>query len=291
MITIGLPFYNNQDTLEDAIKSILNQTYTNWELILANDGSTDGSLQIAKKMAALDPRIKITGDNINRKISYRLNQICDMAQGEYLVRMDSDDMMMPDRIEKQMNVLLEDTTIDVIDTAAYIINEKSEPIGIRGMDDITGWTKKDVLTKGLMFHPTVIAKTAWYKKNRYNEKYNRSEDLELWCRTFDDTVFSRVYEPLYIYREGRVNISNYLASAQTTRAILRRYYKGIISSAAFFSEMIKSYSKSSAYRLFAFFNIQHILASTRNEKLSAEQKQKVLVAMQQIHSFSSFSVV
>lgn len=164
MITIGLPFYNNQDTLEDAIKSILNQTYTNWELILANDGSTDGSLQIAKKMAALDPRIKITGDNINRKISYRLNQICDMAQGEYLVRMDSDDMMMPDRIEKQMNVLLEDTTIDVIDTAAYIINEKSEPIGIRGMDDITGWTKKDVLTKGLMFHPTVIAKTAWYKK-------------------------------------------------------------------------------------------------------------------------------
>lgn len=100
-----------------------------------------------------------------------------------------------------------------------------------------------------------------------------------------------MYEPLYIYREGRVNISNYLASAQTTRAILRRYYKGIISSAAFFSEMIKSYSKSSAYRLFAFFNIQHILASTRNEKLSAEQKQKVLVAMQQIHSFSSFSVV
>ena len=291
MVTIGLPFYNNQDTLEDAVKSILNQTYTDWELILANDGSTDGSLSIAKKLAATDKRIKLIGDNTNRQISYRLNQIGELAQGEYLARMDSDDMMMPDRIEKQMKVLLADKSIDVIDSAAYIINEKNEPIGIRGMDDISGWTKKDVLMKGLMFHPTVIAKTSWYKKNRYDQRFNRSEDLELWCRTFENGSFSRVYEPLYIYREGRVNIKNYMASARTTRAILRLYHKGVINQLLFFTEMVKSYTKSGLYRIFAFFNLQHILSSTRNEKLSAEQKKKVAETINQIKSHSVLTVV
>ncbi len=291
MVTIGLPFYNNQDTLEDAVKSILTQTYTDWELILANDGSTDGSMSIAKKLAAADKRIKLIGDNINRQISYRLNQICEIAQGEYLARMDADDMMMPDRIEKQMKVLLADKSIDVIDSAAYIINEKNEPIGIRGMDDISEWTKKDVLMKGLMFHPTVIAKRSWYRTNRYDERFNRSEDLELWCRTFEYGSFSRVYEPLYIYREGRVNIKNYMASARTTRAILRLYHTGIINQGLFFTEMTKSYIKSGLYRIFAFFNLQHILSSTRNEKLSAEQKQKVITAIKQIKSFSTTTMV
>ena len=102
MLTIGLPFFNNDKTLADAVKSILIQSYKDWELILIDDGSTDGSNDIAKKFASIDNRIKLVSDGQNRGLIYRLNQIIDLAKGEYIARMDSDDMMMPGKLAKQM---------------------------------------------------------------------------------------------------------------------------------------------------------------------------------------------
>jgi glycosyltransferase involved in cell wall biosynthesis len=275
MLTIGIPFYNNEKTLADAVKSVLIQTFTDWELILADDGSKDGSLAIAKKFAAADKRIIVISDGENKGISYRLNKIADMANGDYIARMDADDMMMPDRLEKQMKVLFADTSIDILDTAAYVINEKEEPVGMRGDWDITDWSKKKVLTKGLFFHPSVVAKTSWFRANKYAEKYKRAEDLELWYRTYDTSNFSRVYEPLFIYREGKVNVKNYIKSAQSTRHIMDTYYKGVLTTGEYRWEIFKSHLKSNLYRTFALFGLQHILSSARNEKLDNSQKEKV----------------
>ena len=287
LLTIGLPFFNNQHTLADAVKSVLIQTYKNWELILTDDGSTDESLKIANEFAKEYKRIKVISDGINKGLSYRLNQISELATGDYLARMDADDMMMPEKIEKQMKALLKDCTIDVIDTVAYIINEKEEPVGMRGAWDISKWDKKKVLTKGLLFHPTVIAKTNWFKKNKYNinDDFYRAEDLELWCRTFETTLFSRVYEPLFIYREGKVNVKNYTASARSTRNILRLYKHSVITGKGFYCEIIKSYVKSSLYRIFAFFDIHNILSSTRNSKLDYVQKRKIREVIMQIKNY------
>lgn len=286
-VTIGLPFFNNENTLADAIKSVIVQSYTNWELILTDDGSTDKSLQIANEFAKADKRIKVISDGVNKGLSNRLNQISNLTTTDYLARMDADDMMMPEKIEKQMKVLLSDSTIDVIDTVAYIINEKEQPVGMRGAWDISTWDKKKVLTKGLLFHPTVIAKTNWFKKNKYNasDDFYRSEDLELWCRTFENTVFSRVYEPLFIYREGKVNVKNYTASARSTRNILRLYHKGVITRGEFYWEIIKSYVKSGLYRLFAFFDVHNILSATRNNRLDYVQKRKIKEVIMQIKNY------
>lgn len=286
-LTIGLPFYNNENTLADAIKSVLVQTYKDWELILTDDGSTDRSLEIATEFAGRDERIKIISDGVNKGLSFRLNQISELTHSEYLARMDADDMMMPEKLEKQMKTLLNDNTIDVIDTVAYIINEKEEPVGMRGAWDISKWDRKKVLKKGLLFHPTVIAKTEWFKKNQYDvsENFYRSEDLELWCRTFGTTIFSRVYEPLFIYREGKVNVKNYTASAQSTRNILRLYKNDVITYREFYLETFKSYFKSALYRLFAFFDIHNILSATRNNKLDYVQKRKIREVIMQIKNF------
>jgi glycosyltransferase involved in cell wall biosynthesis len=283
MLTIGLPFYNNEKTLTDAVKSVLLQTYSDWELILSDDGSKDRSLEIANEFALKDKRIKVITDGVNKGLSFRLNQIAELASCEYLARMDADDMMMPQKLEKQMTALLKDRSIDIIDTVAYIINEKEVPIGIRGSWDISTWDKRKVLTKGLLFHPTVIAKTSWFRQNKYNvsDDFYRSEDLELWCRTFETTVFSRIYEPLFIYREGKVNIKNYTASAMATRNILR-IHRNVISNREFYLEIVKSYIKSGLYRTFALFEIHNILSSTRNYKLDDVQKLKVSQAIKQI---------
>src|SRR4030066_138114 len=90
LVTVGIPFFNNQDTLPDAIRSIFAQSFQDWELLLLDDGSTDGSLQIAQSID--DPRVRVISDGCNRKLPARLNQIIDLARGQYIARMDADDL-------------------------------------------------------------------------------------------------------------------------------------------------------------------------------------------------------
>ena len=84
--------------MSDAICSVLNQSYIDWELLLLDDGSTDESLNIAKSFT--DGRIKIISDGMNRGLIYRLNESINMARGKFYARMDADDIMHPDRIKK-----------------------------------------------------------------------------------------------------------------------------------------------------------------------------------------------
>ncbi len=286
MLTIGLPFYNNESTLANAIKSVLIQTYTDWELILINDGSTDRSAEVAIHLAAADKRIKLINDDVNRGLIFRLNQIIDLAKGEYIARMDADDMMMPEKLQKQMAVLLNDNNIDVIDTAAYTIDHNDEPMGIRGLNDLKDWDRKKTFKKVLLFHPTVIAKASWYRQNKYDENFVRSEDFELWCRTFDKTVFSRVYEPLFLYKEGKINIKNYTTSNRTHRKMLRKYGPSVLSIPELYIELIKSHLKSTLYRIFSLVKMQHILVSKRNAKLSTNQILEVKSVIKKINSYT-----
>lgn len=287
MLTIGLPFYNSQRTLANAIRSVLLQSYQDWELILLDDGSTDNSYEIARGFEQTDSRIQLIRDRMNRGLVYRLNQVIDLAKGEYIARMDADDMMMPLKLEKQLQVLMNDKSIDVIDTAAYTIDENDRPTGQRGMSDLSTWDRKKAFKSVLLFHPTVIAKASWYRKNRYDEDYLRSEDFELWCRTFDNTVFSRVYDPLFLYREGRVNIKAYTTSNRTHRKMLRKYGLEVMSKQELRVEIIRSHLKSTLYRMFALLHMQHFLSAKRNVKLDAEQVKLVSAVIAEISAFKA----
>lgn len=275
MLSIGLPFFNNEETLANAIKSVLIQSYKNWELILVNDGSTDNSYNIAVEIAKKDDRIKLIDDHENRGLVYRLNQIIGLAKGEYIARMDADDMMMPDKLAKQMDVLIKNCSIDVIDTASYTINEKDEPVGVRGMDELNRTDKKKALKKVFLFHPTIIGKAKWFRKNLYSKDFLRAEDFELWCRTFDETTFYRIKEPLFLYREGNINVNNYNLSMKSVRKIVRQYGPGVLSKQEYIVEIVKTYLKSGVYNFFALFNLQQFLASKRNMKLNNQQIEEI----------------
>jgi len=81
-VTIGLPFYNAEKYLTDAIRAVFAQTHQHWELILIDDGSTDGSLKIAKSVQ--DPRVRVYSDGKNKKLAARLNEITKLAKYEYI---------------------------------------------------------------------------------------------------------------------------------------------------------------------------------------------------------------
>lgn len=198
LVTIGMPVYNCEQFIEQALKSVLAQTYENFELIITDDGSTDNTLEIIKKFD--DPRIKLLVDGKNRGISYRLNQLIDIASGEFFVRMDGDDLMFPDRIEKQINYLLQYPEIDVVGSDAVIIDNKNVIIGIRGGErriiDIN-----DLFISTRFMHPTVAGRTQWFKIWRYREEFSGCEDFDLWIRSFANSSFADLGIPLMFYRD------------------------------------------------------------------------------------------
>jgi len=207
-LTIAIPFYNAERFLASAIQSIINQTYLMWDLILLDDGSTDSSLKIANSYAESDKRIRVISDGRNMNLSYRLNQIPTLVKTKYLCRMDADDIMHPQKIEKQIEFLKNNTDVDLLGTNAYSIDENDLVQGIRLNTNNVSKEVKEFI------HPTILGKTEWFLKNPYDAMAMRIEDAELWMRTFKTSNFRLLNEPLFFYREFG---SNYY----------KKYIKGI----------------------------------------------------------------
>jgi glycosyltransferase involved in cell wall biosynthesis len=278
-LTIGIPFYNNAATLGDAIRSVFAQTFQDWELLLIDDGSTDGSLDIAR--AIRDPRVVVKSDGVNRGLVFRLNQIAQLASGKYLARMDADDLMLPDRLEKQIRFLTENPDFDLVDCALYSMDLYCKPEGIRGTEPLDA-RPETALKQALLTHATVVGYTEWFRQNHYDPVFIRAEDYELWCRTCRFTKFGRISEPLYLVREGRVNLRNYLKSCQTCRLLFRTYGPDLVGMFSTVKLIALSRLKGAVYQLFGAFGVHDLLVRRRNKLLSAMDKEKIEKAIRKI---------
>jgi len=213
-ISVGIPIYNAENYLEDAIKSVLAQTYKYWELILINDGSNDKSLEIAKKFERIDSRIRVISDGFNKKLPSRLNQIIDESKYQYIARMDADDIIHPERLEIQIKFLENNPDYDLVSTGMVSIDNDSQVYGYRNVDQVYTDFKKLEKTYPIV-HASVLAKKNWYVRNNYNTNYPRSEDYELWCRAIanKDLKIAVLPDLLYYYREeGSLSSSKIIKS-------------------------------------------------------------------------------
>jgi len=269
LVSIGISFYNDAETLGDAIRSIFAQTFQDWELILVDDHSSDSSLSIAQSV--FDRRVRVYNGGSEKGFSCQLNRIMELANGKYYARMDGDDMMHPERISKQINCLEKNQNIDLVDTGMYSMDQHSNLKGIRNLTSID-YRPEILLGRGLLFHPTVTGHIEWFKKNPYDPKYLRAEDRELWCRTYKNSNFFRVKEPLYFYREGRVNANKYLMGGKTERLIIKTYGPHLLGKRCALKLITMSYLKCLAYEVFGLFGISEILVNMRNKKLHDKEK-------------------
>ena len=103
LISVLMGVYNCADTLEEAVQCMIDQSYTNWELIMCDDCSTDNTLQVALSLASKDSRIRVLRNEENQTLAPTLNKCLDVAQGEYIARMDGDDICPPERFEKELD--------------------------------------------------------------------------------------------------------------------------------------------------------------------------------------------
>jgi len=210
-LTIGISFKNPGEYFQLALQSVFAQTFSNWELVLMDDGSTDCSLALAKSIK--DERVRVYSDGESRGLNVRLNQMIHLAQTPYFFRMDADDIMHPQRLEKQYQVLLQHDEDTVIGTGAYSINNNSHVVGLKPSRRNQ---KSGFDARHSFLHPTVAASTSWFCKNLYSDYfiYNRAQDAELWCRTTNKTKFINLPEPLIFYREhGTSSFSNYIGTS------------------------------------------------------------------------------
>lgn len=262
LVSVGIPFYNSEEYLDFAIRSVLNQTYTRWELFLLDDGSGDKSLSIAKKYE-YDSRITVISDGENKGLPYRLNELSLLANGKYYARMDADDIMFPNRIESQLNFLEDNPKLDVLGSCAISIDNDNNIVGKRNCKNKNEFSKIEIIQNGCFIHPSVMGKRSWFVKNTYNLEYRRTQDLELWMRTVDSSDFYVLEEPMLFYRE--VGIPTFKKYYQSVVVVYNIYNKYIEKKHLFF--YLKLISKLIIYFMFSIIRQTDYLIKRRSEAL------------------------
>ena len=178
-ISVLMPVYNGDQFLDKSIKSVLNQTFNNFEYIIINDGSTDGSLKIIESYR--DSRIKIINYSKNRGITFALNNGLNVAKGDYIARQDQDDISYPDRFMLQIEYL-ENNNVDLTDTNFIFIDENDNYL----QDYEKRYFSPDETLSHLFFyemvHASIMCKRSLFTK--YNIQYRKrpTEDYDLFIR-------------------------------------------------------------------------------------------------------------
>lgn len=214
MISVVMPVYNGEKYLREAIDSILNQTYRDFEFIILNDGSTDKTEEIV--LSYTDPRIVYVKNEENLQIVKTLNKGIGLARGKYIARMDADDISVAERFEKQLRFMEENPDIGVCGTWLETFGAKKH---IWRYPVLHEEIKTALLFNSSLGHPSVMIKKEFFNYCLYQEKYNKAEDYALWAEGIDKVKFHNLPEILLLYRlhENQTDLNHQQSVANQIR--------------------------------------------------------------------------
>lgn len=211
LVSVILPVYNGKKFLSEAIESVIAQTYSDWEIIAVNDGSTDASLEILRKYEQqLPSKINVINQE-NYGISIARNRAIASAKGEYIAFLDCDDLWLPNKLKKQVDFLDSNSEIGLLYSDCYVLDSNSNM-----KEDIYSLRTKP--RKGNIFHillynnfiptSTVIVRRGVLKEiGLFNPRYKISQDYDLWLRIAETYPVDFLNEPLAKYRFRHEGIS------------------------------------------------------------------------------------
>lgn len=208
LVSVIMPVYNSERYVGEAIDSFINQTWTNKELIIINDCSTDSSRDVIKMYN--DPRITIIDNESNRGVAFSRNRALRVARGEYITLLDSDDMMHPKKIQKEVEYL-QNNQYDVVFTDTTLIDQHGKPIQNTNSEYVSSSLFLPMMLFRNVITPapaTCLYKRKCFINNQYNEDLRHAEDYELNLKLAFTHRFGYISEPLYYYRRHTNNLSN-----------------------------------------------------------------------------------
>ena len=219
IITVLIPTYNCEQYIQEAVQSILDQTYTNFECIIIDDCSIDGTVDIIKTFN--DPRINLIIKPKNSGYTNSLNYGLTIAKGKYIARMDGDDISLPNRFEKQIEVLEQDKDIIVCGSIFRIIDSETIITAPEKHEDI----KLALLIDSCIGHPTAMIRKSVLDKHQifYDTNFEPAEDYDLWVKLSKLGKLHNLQEVLFLYRVHDNQVSITKKEIQRKSASLSRF--------------------------------------------------------------------
>jgi glycosyltransferase involved in cell wall biosynthesis len=271
LVSVGIPFFNREKCLIDSIRSIFAQTFQDWELILVDDGSTDKSLELAQSID--DPKVRVLPpDGINKRLPARLNQIVQVARGQFIAHMHSDDLCHPERFATQLEFFNSHPDVDVVGTSSYILDQHRQPM----QKLIVPETHQDIFKDKVRFvsvcHPTVMARSQWFRRFHYMETLFATEDYELWLRSCNSSVFANVLKPLY-FKDDLLffSFTKYARSKLTGAKVIKAYHAPELSKSKFISYTARRYWQIARYAVYTMLGLSHLLVQRRYQPLALQE--------------------
>lgn len=203
LVSIAMPVYNAESTVAVAIRSILVQSFTDWELLITDDGSSDRTIEVVRRFQ--DSRIRIWSDKANKGLPRRLNEMIEMSRGKYFARMDADDISYPNRLERQIMFLESNPDVDLVGAWMLVFGRNGVPLGKR-TGVLTANKNRFLLRTVPIGHPTFLGKMEWFRKYRYAEFPKHFQDQHLLLRAIAESRFALIPEILLGYREESLTI-------------------------------------------------------------------------------------
>lgn len=240
LVSVIMPVFNSEPFLAEAIQSVLDQSFGDFELIIINDGSADNSEFTI--LSFPDPRIVYIKNKENLGLIYSLNRGIDLSRGKYLARMDGDDICNPDRLIKQVDYLNQHKSIAVVASTVSLINESGNETGIWPLDRKTVSPKSIRRTlpfANCLAHPAVMMRSELIKKLKYKKGQTNIEDYDLWLRIQNRGYrIAKIDEPLLRYREHSNSVTQallqkknpfYKMAKMKIRVLFSEFFSGHIS--------------------------------------------------------------
>ncbi|MBR5505795.1 MAG: glycosyltransferase [Clostridia bacterium] len=232
-VSVIMSVYNGEAYLAEAIESIINQTFQNWELIVINDCSTDSTAQILADFAQKDARVKVHPNEVNLRLPTSLNKAISLCSGKYIARMDADDISLPGRLENQYKFMEENPDVSLSSCRFMTVKNGVYASGGAGGRCDSDAIKAMLLVANPILHPGVIAKAEVMKEFCYDTTLTCTEDLELWTRlAMANHKMKILPECLLIYRLHDKQITSTTLERQHTEVlkIQQKYYSSLLQS-------------------------------------------------------------
>jgi glycosyltransferase involved in cell wall biosynthesis len=227
VISVVMAAYNEELFIAGAIQSIIDQTFPDWELIIVDDGSCDGTVDVVGSFAKHDARITLLRNESNMGLPGSLNKGIKAARGDYIARADADDINLPKRFEKQYLFMQANPKIHVLGTGAFLLDEhgrRSKPIRLPETHE---QLRSLNFLKSIFFHPSVMIRKSFFERaGFYDTSYIRTEDKELWLRGLrSGCVYANLAESLIEYRTNGYVRSwrSIIDSTRTSFKMVRKY--------------------------------------------------------------------
>ena len=222
VVSVLIPVHDGGAFFRAAVESVLAQTFRDFECLILDDGSTDGSGKIADELARRDPRVRVIRRE-NRGLVATLNELADAARGEFLARMDADDVCLPQRLARQLEFLLWHPAAVCVGCAYWMIDESDRRIAqIRVPADDAAIQRSALRGHAPISHPSaMIRASALRRAGGYRAAFYPAEDLDLWLRLGELGTLANLAEPLLCYRVRSDSISGRAAQGRQRDAARR----------------------------------------------------------------------